>query len=490
MPGLNLCVINLSSAKVIILVKELVKQIYPSIKTKQCWLTFCSTFVIALALILVLIKNTSVKASVSPQVSVEELQATTEDDSFEEESIITADSAEPAPETQPQTAEADNLHIIELKSGDTLLNVLTGLGVEYNTANNVYLSVKKVFDPRDFRAGQKIEVELLPTGEAPVVGALNSTVRTGEHLSVLLNENGTYTAKIEKDELIEELQSASGSINGTLSVAMNKNGVPARIVANFISIFSYSVDFRRDVKKGDSYEIIYENYLTPDGKIAKNGNIVYAALNLGKSKVELYRFKDSSGNVDYYDAKGLALKKTLSRRPMAYQSGRISSYFGRRRHPIYKDTRVHWGVDYPAPKGSHIYAGGDGVVEVAQYRSGYGNYVRIRHNSEYSTAYGHMNGFAKGIRPGTRVKQGQIIGYVGSTGRSTGPHLHYEVIRNGKRVNPLTIKASASENLRGKNLTEFKRLVAKINDTHAKMLAGKKADEKLAQKNATNPSEI
>lgn len=487
---MNLCVINLSSAKVIILVKELVKQIYPSIKTKQCWLTFCSTFVIALALILVLIKNTSVKASVSPQVSVEELQAAPENDSFEEESTITADSAEPVSEKQPQTAEADNLHIIELKSGDTLLNVLTGLGVEYNTANNVYLSVKKVFDPRDFRAGQKIEVELLPTGEAPVVGALNSTVRTGEHLSVLLNENGTYTAKIEKDELIEELQSAAGSINGTLSVAMNKNGVPARIVANFISIFSYSVDFRRDVKKGDSYEIIYENYLTPDGKIAKNGNIVYAALNLGKSKVELYRFKDSSGNVDYYDAKGLALKKTLSRRPMAYQSGRISSYFGRRRHPIYKDTRVHWGVDYPAPKGSHIYAGGDGVVEVAQYRSGYGNYVRIRHNSEYSTAYGHMNGFAKGIHPGTRVKQGQIIGYVGSTGRSTGPHLHYEVIRNGKRVNPLTIKASASENLRGKNLTEFKRLVAKINDTHAKMLAGKKADEKLAQKNATNPSEI
>ena len=487
---MNLCVINLSSAKVIILVKELVKQIYPSIKTKQCWLTFCSTFVIALALILVLIKNTSVKASVSPQVSVEELQAAPEDDSFEEESAITADSAEPASETQPQTTEADNLHIIELKSGDTLLNVLTGLGVEYNTANNVYLSVKKVFDPRDLRVGQKIEVELLPADEAPVVAALNSTVRTGEHLSVLLNENGAYTAKIEKDELIEELQSAAGKINGTLSVAMNKNGVPARIVANFISIFSYSVDFRRDVKKGDSYEIIYENYLTPDGKIAKNGNIIYAALNLGKSKVELYRFKDSSGNVDYYDAKGLALKKTLSRRPMAYQSGRISSYFGRRRHPIYKDTRVHWGVDYPAPKGSHIYAGGDGVVEVAQYRSGYGNYVRIRHNSEYSTAYGHMNGFAKGIRPGTRVKQGQIIGYVGSTGRSTGPHLHYEVIRNGKRVNPLTIKASASENLRGKNLTEFKRQVAKINDTHEKMLAGKKADEKLAQKNATNPSEI
>lgn len=479
------------------MVKELVKQIYPSIKTKQCWLTFCSTFVIALALILVLVKNTSVKASISPQTSVEDLQLEQQADSFEEETIINADFAEPADEQntiaekEEQPAPVQNAsHIVELKSGDTLLNVLTELGIEYNAANNVFLSVKKVFDPRDFRIGQKIEVELLPTDSTPIVSSLRSTVRTGEHLTVSINENGTYTAKIEKDELIEELQSASGTINGTLSVAMNKNGVPSRIVANFINIFSYSIDFRRDIKKGDSYEIIYENYLTPDGKIAKNGNIVYAALNLGKSKIELYRFKDSSGNVDYYDAKGLALKKTLSRRPMAYQSGRISSYFGRRRHPIYKDTRVHWGVDYPAPKGTHIYAGGDGVVEVAQYRSGYGNYVRIRHNSEYSTAYGHMNGFAKGIKPGTRVKQGQIIGYVGSTGRSTGPHLHYEVIRNGKRVNPLTIKASASENLRGKNLTEFKRLVAKINDTHEKMLAGKKAEEKLAQKNATNPSEI
>ena len=271
---------------------------------------------------------------------------------------------------------------------------------------------------------------------------------------------------------------------------MNNNGVPKSIVADFINIFSYSIDFRRDVKKGDSYEIVYENYITPEGKIAKHGNIVFAALKLGKSKIELYRFKDSTGNVDYYDSKGLALKKTLSRRPMQHQSGRISSYFGRRRHPIYKDIRVHWGIDYPAPKGSHIYAAGDGVVQVAQYRSGYGNYVKIRHNSEYSTAYGHMNGFAKGIKPGTRVKQGQIIGYVGSTGRSTGPHLHYEVIQNGKRVNPLTIKASASENLRGQKLTAFKKEVAKINSTYEKMLAGKQKEEKIAQSPTTNPSEI
>lgn len=217
--------------------------------------------------------------------------------------------------------------------------------------------------------------------------------------------------------------------------------------------------------------------------MVKNGNILFASLTLGKNKIDLYRFKDKSGNVDYYDAKGYAMKKTLSRKPMSYQNARISSPFGRRRHPIYKDYRVHWGVDYAAPRNTLVYAAGDGVIQVAKYNGGYGNYIKIRHNSEYSTAYGHMQKFAKGIRPGVRVKQGQVIGYVGSTGRSTGPHLHYEVVKNGKRVNPLTIKAAASENLRGKNLASFKRQVAQIKETHQKMLAARETpadDGKLA----------
>lgn len=173
---------------------------------------------------------------------------------------------------------------------------------------------------------------------------------------------------------------------------------------------------------------------------------------LRRNKLELYRFTDKNGNVDYYNEKGLAMKRTLHRKPLAFQKARISSPFGKRRHPILKRTIVHWGVDYAAPKGTAIYAGGDGVVLVAKYNGSYGNYIKIRHNSEYSTAYGHMKGFAKGIRPGVRVKQGQVIGYVGSTGRSTGPHLHYEVVKNGRRVNPLSIKAAAGENLKGNNL--------------------------------------
>lgn len=464
------------------MVKKLIKQIYPTIKSKQYWVTFCSTFAIGLAIILVMFNYTPVEASISPEKTIEQIKNEAIEN-FEEETVLSDN------DTNLDTVEeAKNIQIVEIKSGDTLLKMLTGLGLDYNEANNIFLATKKVFDPRDLRVGQKFEVELSEDGKSVI--SMRSTLRTSEHLQLSQNEEGKYSAQIIKDELTLELQSAKGKINGTLSIAMNNNGVPKSIVADFINIYSYSIDFRRDVKKGDSYEIIYENYITPEGKIAKYGNIIYAVLNLGKSKIELYRFKDSNGNVDYYDAKGLALKKTLSRRPMQYQSGRISSYFGRRRHPIYKDIRVHWGIDYPAPKGSHIYAAGDGVIQVAQYRSGYGNYIKIRHNSEYSTAYGHMNGFAKGMKPGTRVKQGQIIGYVGSTGRSTGPHLHYEVIKNGKRVNPLTIKASASENLRGQKLAKFKKEVAKINSTYEKMLANKQKEEKIAQSPTTNPSEI
>ena len=156
---------------------------------------------------------------------------------------------------------------------------------------------------------------------------------------------------------------------------------------------------------------------------------------------------------------------------MALQAAQISSPFGKRKHPIKKRWIIHWGVDYAAPRGTKIYAAGDGVIQTAKYNGGYGNYVKIRHNSEYSTAYGHMNKIAKGIRPGVRVKQGQVIGYVGSTGLSTGPHLHYEIVRNGKRVNPLKIKAAAGENLSGQNLKRFKQEVAEVKSQFRSMFA-------------------
>ncbi len=370
-----------------------------------------------------------------------------------------------------------------LQSGDTLISALMRLDIPRATANDIYYSLKEHFDPKDLKAGQKLKVNLAmdsKTDELAHVNYLLIEPAVGERIVTAFKDNA-FTTFVEKDEFIDEVNAVTGTINGNLSSAMAAKGIPMRVSANFINLFSYSIDFKRDLQKGDSFEVVYESQVLSDGTPVKSGNILYAGLILRNQKIALYRFKDSRGNVDYYTEKGQALKKTLDRKPMAFRNARISSPFGKRYHPILKKYKIHWGVDYAAPKGSAVYAGGDGVVQVAKYNGSYGNYIKIRHNSEFSTAYGHMSGFAKGIYPGKRVTQGQLIGYVGSTGRSTGPHLHYEVIQNGRRVNPRTIKASTGENLSGQNLTQFKKLVAKVNSDNALAFAATK-EVKLAKK--------
>lgn len=440
---------------------------------------------VTFAFVLSLTNNNSVKASVSRTDKFDYLmlENTIQEGSVLPEVIYPENSVENIKSlydmvnygNREKTVENE----IEISKGDTLISILSELGLDYNEAHSIYLTLKKVYDPRNLRIGQKINVNTTIDPKENTLLSLNSITISpslGKRFVLEKNEADEYEVRTEQDELLDEINSASGDISGTLSGSMQKQGVPSRTIANFINIFSYSVDFSRDLRKGDKFEIIYENQITPDGELVKSGNILYAALQLRKDKIALYRFEDAKGNVDYYTEKGYAMKKTLDRKPMSFKQARISSPFGRRFHPILKKYKVHWGVDYAAPKGTKIYAGGDGVVQMAKYNGSYGNYVKIRHNSEYSTAYGHMWKFAKGIRPGVRVKQGQVIGYVGSTGRSTGPHLHYEVLQNGKRVNPLKIKAAAGENLKGQQLATFKKNVAMLKETHKNMFAS--ADKK------------
>ena len=190
-----------------------------------------------------------------------------------------------------------------------------------------------------------------------------------------------------------------------------------------------------------------------DGKVLRPGNILYAAMTLGGTKTALYRYADD-GFVDYFDSAGRSARKALLRTPI--DGARLSSSFGMRKHPVMGYSRMHKGIDFAAGKGTPIYAAGDGIVERASRFGNFGNYIRLRHNSDYATAYGHLSRYAKGIHPGKRVKQGQVIGYVGSTGRSTGPHLHYEVLYNGKQVNPLSVKLPTGTKLAGKALAGFK----------------------------------
>ena len=372
---------------------------------------------------------------------------------------------------------------IALQSGDTLISALTRLGASKDVANDIYYSLKEYYDPRDLKAGQKLKVNLEIDSQTEKLANVNYLMiepNVGERI-VTAFKDGIFKTYVDKHEFIDEVNSITGEISGNLSASMNREGVPMRVVSNFINLFSYAVDFSRDVRKGDKFEIVYESQVIPDGTLVKSGKILYAGLILRNQKIALYRFEDGKGNVDYYTEKGQALKKTLDRKPMAFKTARISSPFGKRYHPILKKHKIHWGIDYAAPSGTAIYAAGDGVVQVAKYNGSYGNYIKIRHNSEFSTAYGHMSRFARGIRPGVRVTQGQVIAYVGSTGRSTGPHLHYEVIQNGRRVNPRTIKAATGENLGGNNLVKFKKVVAKIEKDFGKAFAQGK-NVKLAQK--------
>lgn len=459
-------------------------------KTKHKVITLGYALAVTFAFILSLTNNNYVEASVSKNERLDYLMI---------ENSVASNLSNP--ETIYPESSVDNIKTlfsmissfvkeknvdqeITVKSGDTLISLLNDLGLNRQEANDIYYKLKKHYDPRDLRAGEKIKVQTVVDTQTQEIIALNSITiqpKAGERLVITQAEDGDFTVNKEKDELIEEVNSATGSIEGTLSHSMQKQGVPSRVVNNFIQIFAYSVDFRRDVRRGDKFEIIYENKISPDGKVVQSGDIIYAGLILRKEKIGLYRYKDRHGNTEYYDEKGLAMKKTLYKMPLNYVA-RISSPFGKRYHPILKHYRIHWGVDYAAPMGTPILAGGDGVVQVAKYNGAYGNYVKIRHNSEFSTAYGHMKGFARGMKPGKRVKQGQVIGYVGSTGRSTGPHVHYEVVRNGRRVNPRTIKASAGENLAGAHLKKFKQMVAEVKSSYQNMFAQNEAPQKVAKK--------
>jgi murein DD-endopeptidase MepM/ murein hydrolase activator NlpD len=227
------------------------------------------------------------------------------------------------------------------------------------------------------------------------------------------------------------------------------------VLVEMIRIFSFDVDFQRELQPGDSFEVLYEALFEDDGSLAKTDGVLYASLTLSGERLDLYNFTPHSGHSDFFDGKGQSVRKTLMRTPI--DGARLSSRFGMRKHPVLGYSRLHKGTDFAAPRGTPIYAAGDGVVESAGRNGAYGKYLRIRHNSTYKTAYAHMKRIAKGMRRGKRVRQGQIIGYVGSTGRSTGPHLHYEVLRGGRQVNPLKIKLPSGEKLKAADLESFER---------------------------------
>jgi murein DD-endopeptidase MepM/ murein hydrolase activator NlpD len=354
----------------------------------------------------------------------------------------------------PARGDEPLIYSVALAKGDTLMKVLTDAGSGRTEAQNAIDALVKVYDPRRLRSGQEITLTLQPggnSGEAKLLG-IDITADVGHAVAAKRDGNGFRGTEM-KLALQRNVMRGHGTINDSLYLSAIRAGVPVGVVVEMIRLFSWDVDFERDIQPGDRFEVMFERHSAPNG--SKDGAVSYASLTLGQKQLKLYRFEFDDGVVDYFNERGFSVRKALLKTPI--DGAKLTSKFGMRRHPILGFSMMHRGIDFGAPAGTPIYAAGDGAIELAGWNGAYGNYVRLRHSSGYSTAYGHMSSIAKGMRAGTRVRQGQVIGYVGSTGRSTGPHLHYEMLKGGSQVNPLGIKIPEGRKLEGPDSKRFFR---------------------------------
>ena len=358
---------------------------------------------------------------------------------------------------------------VVVKKGDTLGKILTSGSVANSEIFSATAALRPHFKPTSLKPGQQITLIYDGLPENPYFAGLEIEPTPGTILTVSRTENGDFTSSTTKAALERHVTAARTTINSSLFEAGAKVGVPASVMANMIRIFSWDIDFQRDIHAGDQFSVLFEEYYTPSGKQVKTGNILYAALKVGNDERVVYRFEDSDGIVDYYGENGKSIRKALLKTPV--DGARVSSGYGLRKHPILGYSKMHKGVDFAAPTGTPIFAAGDGVIEQIGPWSSYGNYVRLRHNNSLSTAYAHLSRFGKNLKKGSRVSQGQVIGYVGTTGRSTGPHLHYEVVMAGKQVNPNSVDLPTGREIARKDKDTFSAVVAQHNSEYQEALS-------------------
>ena len=337
-----------------------------------------------------------------------------------------------------------------VQNNDTIDKVLRKFDVDVNDIKNITAQIankklSNIFINTEIRIITKEDqgINKLVSFFYPVDEITSVEVKRNKD-EFVVNKN---ILKLEKQEVV-----LSNSIKNNLYSSAVEVGVEPNIIVEFANIFGFEVDFQRDIQVGDKFEIYYERLLDEDGVVRNTGKIFYASMFVNNKEISLYNFKYNN-ETGFYDVDGKSVIKTLMKTPI--NGARLSSSFGFRRHPILGFNKLHQGTDFAAKTGTPIMASGSGVVVMAQKYKGYGNYVKIRHNSTYETAYAHMSKYGRGIRKGVRVNQGQIIGYVGSTGLSTGPHLHYEVIENGKRVNSQRLKLPTGKTLDNEARNKF-----------------------------------
>lgn len=377
-------------------------------------------------------------------------------------------------------AYAFNSMTMQVHDGDTLSDILQAADISSAESKKAITALSKIYDPASLKVGQKIKVGFSIQGKKEKKILLSSVqiyLSKFRNITIYRERDGSFTAEEKENNLSVRLVKASAEINSTLFSAARRARIPNDVMMEMIRNYSYDVDFQRDIRKGNRFTVLYEQFYDDDGVIIGSGNTIFSSLKFRNRTLDIYRFETLDGEVDYYDENGQSIRKSFLRTPV--DGARITSSFGQREHPILGYTKMHKGIDFGAPTGTPVYAAGDGFIDEARMNGSYGNYVKIRHDGLYSTAYAHLNNFARDIIKGRKIKQGQIIGYVGTTGRSTGPHLHYEILKSGNQINPLSIKTTPSRQLKNLEYGMFdgyKRIIERLSyDMDKKAKVKKKA---------------
>lgn len=350
-----------------------------------------------------------------------------------------------------------------LGPGDTLIDVLTNAGVYFGEAVSASNSLNGVFDPRDLKAGQRLSITVRTDGEVPNkqhLDRLAFTSETDKRVIVEHKKNDVFAARILPIKHDVRLTHSVGTIPYSFFKSARGVGVPMPVVMQAYRVLGQAVDFQRDIAEGDRFAFGYETYYDAGNARTHTGNLVYISLDTTDRSLTFFRHETSDGFVSYFDEAGNSIASGLMKTPVS--TGRLSSSYGKRKHPILGYTRMHKGLDFAAERGTPVLAAGDGTIVQRRRNGSFGNYIRIRHRGELSTAYAHLDRYKDALTSGDRVRRGDVIGYVGETGLTTGPNLHFEVLREGRQVNPARVVAPPQRKLEGEALSRFHRNIAEL----------------------------
>ena len=357
----------------------------------------------------------------------------------------------------------------KISSGETFDKILNNYSIPNEEINQIKKKLNSDYDINNLKLNLEIKITIDQSNNKKITSFLFPVSRT-EKIQLTRNlDSNLFEKKIIITNLNKKIIFKEGKITQSLYKTAIDLNVQPNVIIEFARIYGFQVDFQRDIRKNDNFQIMYEVFEDDDGKIFETGNIIFADLKLSGKNNALYYF-EKKGSEGHYDENGKSVEKALMKTPI--NGARLSSAFGMRKHPIDGFNKMHRGTDFAAPMGTPIMASGSGLITRARWCGGGGNCVKIKHNSTYETIYAHMKNFARGIKEGIRVKQGQIIGYVGSTGKSTGPHLHYEVVVNGKKVNSQRLKLPSGKTLKGKERKIFEVEKIKLDVLKSELIIG------------------